>query len=43
MIGLAFLAPDIVEAIAEGRQPIGLISEWLRCNPLPAYWAGQRR
>ena len=42
MIGLAFLAPDIVAAIAEGRQPTGLTTEWLRRNPLPASWEAQR-
>ncbi|MGC1488829.1 MAG: recombinase family protein, partial [Albidovulum sp.] len=42
MIGLAFLAPDIVEAIADGRQPTGLTTEWLRQNPLPASWDAQR-
>ena len=42
MIGLAFLVPDVVAAIAEGRQTTGLTTEWLRQNPLPASWEAQR-
>ncbi|MGB7268430.1 MAG: hypothetical protein WBC90_02780 [Albidovulum sp.] len=42
MIGLAFLAHDIVEAIAEGRQPIRLATEWPRQNLLSANWDAQR-
>jgi len=38
----AFLAPDIVEAILDGRQPPELTLECLR-NPLPIAWAEQRR
>jgi len=37
----AFLAPDIVEAILQGRQPPGLTFEKL-CHPLPLSWAEQR-
>jgi len=33
---LAFLAPDIVQMISEGRQPIGLTSEWLLRYMSPA-------
>jgi site-specific DNA recombinase len=39
---LAFLAPDIVEAIAEGRQPRGLALQRL-LSPLPLGWSEQRR
>ena len=39
---LAFLAPDIVESIAEGRQPRGLILERL-LSPVPLAWAEQRQ
>jgi hypothetical protein len=39
---LAFLAPDIVEAFAEGRQPRGLSLQQLLC-PLPLGWSQQRR
>ena len=41
---LAFLAPDIVEAILEGRQPIGLTPRQLkRIGALPRRWDDQRR
>ncbi len=39
---LAFLAPDIVQMISEGRQPIGLTSEWLLRYILPNDWQDQR-
>lgn len=38
---LAQLAPDLVEAILDGRQPRGLTLEALR-EPLPSDWSGQR-
>jgi len=38
----AFLAPDIVEAILRGRQPIGLTFQKLT-NNLPMDWVEQRR
>lgn len=42
-IGLAFLAPDIVEMILAGRQPITLTSERLKASrPLPLAWGEQR-
>lgn len=41
---LAFLAPDIVEAILSGRQPIELTAERLkRIGGLPLVWEDQRR
>jgi DNA invertase Pin-like site-specific DNA recombinase len=41
---LAFLAPDIVEAILEGRQPIDLTPSRLkRIGILPCRWEHQRR
>jgi len=41
---LACLAPDIVEAILDGRQPVELSAEKLRRLPhLPADWESQRR
>jgi DNA invertase Pin-like site-specific DNA recombinase len=41
-ISLAFLAPDIVEMIVSGRQPIALTLERLRaCRPLPLDWSEQ--
>jgi site-specific DNA recombinase len=40
---LAFLAPDIVEAILDGRHPVDLTAERLRRLPqLPADWGAQR-
>jgi DNA invertase Pin-like site-specific DNA recombinase len=42
MLRLAFLAPDIVEAIAEGRQPRTLTLQRF-FNPIPLAWAEQRR
>lgn len=41
---VAFLAPDIVEAIVEGRQPVGLTAWQLRrIGYLPLSWEEQRR
>jgi hypothetical protein len=42
IIELAFLAPDIVQMISEGRQPIGLTSEWVLRHKLPSDWQDQR-
>lgn len=40
---LAFLAPDIVEAILNGRQPIDLNVEHLKkIGPIPVDWSAQR-
>jgi site-specific DNA recombinase len=44
LIRLAFLAPPIVEMIAQGRQPAELTAEMLtRCTVLPLEWAAQKR
>ena len=44
MIPLAFLAPDIVEAILDGRQPVVLTAARLkRVRDLPVSWVEQRR
>jgi site-specific DNA recombinase len=41
---LTFLAPDIVEAILEGRQPVGLTLHQLKRIPvLPVRWDDQHR
>ncbi len=43
-LSLAFLAPDIVETILSGRQPITLTPERLKsCWPLPLDWDEQRQ
>lgn len=39
---LAFLAPDIQEAIMEGRQPVGMTLQSLRGTVLPLSWEDQR-
>jgi hypothetical protein len=39
---LAFLAPDIQRAIAEGRQPAGLTLQQMMGGKLPLAWADQR-
>jgi len=41
ILRLAFLAPDIVEAIVEGRQPRTLTVTML-LRPIPLAWADQR-
>jgi hypothetical protein len=44
VLPLAYLAPDIAEAILEGRQPLGLTAKRLRgLSELPLDWAEQRR
>jgi hypothetical protein len=44
VLHLAMLAPDIVEAIAEGRQPVDLTAQSLLLRPeIPGAWAEQRR
>jgi hypothetical protein len=39
---LAFLAPDLVEGILNGTQPIGLTAERLKRVDLPLLWEDQR-
>ena len=43
MIGLAFLAPDLLKRIVDGRQPLGFTSEWAKTHALPSDWDAQRR
>ena len=44
LLPLAFLAPDIVEAIMAGRQPLELTAKRLkRFESLPLYWEQQRK
>ena len=44
VLPLAFLAPDIVQTILEGRQPLNLTARDLkRLKPLPTSWADQRQ
>ncbi len=42
IIAFAFLAPDIVQMILDGRQPIRLTSEWVLRHKLPNDWQDQR-
>lgn len=41
LIRLTFLAPDIIEAIVDGREPDGMSIEKLR-RPMPLLWEEQR-
>jgi len=41
-INLAFIAPDIVRQIIDGKQPIGLSSDYLFRHKIPASWNAQR-
>lgn len=44
LLPLALLAPDITEAILEGRQPVDLSLQRFRSIvPLPVDWSEQRR
>ena len=43
LLPLAFLAPDIIEAIVKGRQPPELTAELLVRSSLPKNWERQRR
>ena len=39
----AFLTPDILERVVDGRQPPLLTASWLRKTDLPMLWEDQRR
>ncbi|MFN3208676.1 MAG: hypothetical protein ACE369_06685 [Roseovarius sp.] len=43
MIELAFLAPDVIRAVREGRQPVGMTSDWLKRHAVSPIWAEQRK
>lgn len=43
LVGLSFLAPDIIRDALEGRQPIGFTSEWCLRHDLPLDWTQQRQ
>lgn len=43
LIELAFLAPDVIRSALEGRQPIGLTSDWLIRHAFSPIWLEQRR
>ena len=43
LVGLAFLSPQLVEAIQQGRQPVELTATRLTELDLPLDWTEQRR
>jgi len=43
LLELAFLAPDITEAILDGRQPRDMMLEEIMRNGLPMSWVLQHR
>lgn len=43
ILGLTLLAPDIIEAILDGREPDGLSLKKLTCQSLPLLWEEQRK
>jgi site-specific DNA recombinase len=43
LVNLAFLSPQLVEAIVQGRQPIALTATRLTELDLPLDWSEQRR
>jgi DNA invertase Pin-like site-specific DNA recombinase len=43
MLRISYLAPDIVAAIVEGRQPVSLKRKSLMATPLSLDWSEQRR
>jgi len=43
LIDLAFLAPDIVRNVLNGKQPLGFTSKWCLLHSLPSDWAEQRK
>ena len=42
LLPLAYLAPDLVEMILDGRQPPRLTLSALIAQPIPETWAAQR-
>jgi hypothetical protein len=43
LIGLAFLSPELVDAILQGRQPVELTATRLTELDLPLDWTEQRK
>ena len=43
LIGLAFLSPELIEAILEGRQPVELTATRLTELDLPLDWTEQHK
>ena len=42
LVELAFLAPNTIRSVWEGRQPVGFTSEWLKSHSVPPMWKEQR-
>jgi hypothetical protein len=42
LIELAFLAPDMIRAVREGQQPVGMTSDWLKKHAFSPSWTKQR-
>ena len=42
LINLAFLAPDIIRDVLDGKQPLGLTSDWCVRHTLLSNWQDQR-
>ena len=42
LIDLAFLAPDIIRDVLDGKQPLGFTSDWCVRHTLPGDWQDQR-
>ncbi len=42
LIELVFLAPDVIRAVREGRQPVGMTSDWLMRHAFSPIWTEQR-
>jgi site-specific DNA recombinase len=43
LLSLAYLAPDLTEAILDGRQPPRLLVKHIRAIDIPLEWDAQRR
>lgn len=43
LLPLAFLAPDLTEAVLDGSQPQGLTVDGLKLSAMPLDWDAQRR
>jgi site-specific DNA recombinase len=41
-LDLAFLAPDIIRDVSQGKQPFGFTSGWCSRHDLPSDWQAQR-
>ncbi len=42
LIELAFLAPDVIHSVRQGKQPMGLTSDWLMRHAFSPTWSEQR-